>query len=171
LKVIRTYIACLDDHRNFSEDIRKRFSDTSKYTVSVTHNREDLVKSLGQEKGPDIFRIAILGLHDSKDNFEYTENIAADIKAHDRNTAILVLASPDKLDDIRESLGNLVSSCIPRNANSVLRIHNTVKKLVSEHNLTYHRNRRNISARILIAFLILCALLILVARFLLPGYF
>lgn len=171
MKAIRTYIACLDDHRNFSEDIRKRFSDTSKYTVTVTHNREDLVKSLGNEKGPDIFRIAILGLYDSKDNFEYTENIIADIRAYDRNTAILLLASPDKLEDIKESLGNLVSSCIPRNANSVLRIHNTVKKLVSEHNLSFYRKRRNISERILIAFLILSALVILFSRLFLPEYF
>lgn len=171
MKVARTYIACLDDHRNFSEDIRKRFSDTSKYTVFVTHNREDLVKSLSHEKGPDVYRIAILGLHDSKENFEYTESIVTDIMAYDRNTAVLVLASPDKIDDLRESLGNSVSACIPRNVNSVLRIHNTVKKLISEHNLAFYRHRRTISLRILIAFLILSALLILFARLVVPEYF
>ena len=32
---LKTYIFCFDDHRNFSEDIKKRFSDTARYIVAV----------------------------------------------------------------------------------------------------------------------------------------
>jgi len=171
LKVIKTYIVCLDDHRNFSEDIKKRFSDSSKYIVSVTHNREDFLKSLGDEKGPDIFRVAIIGLHDSKDSYEYTGKIIADLKAYDKNAGVLLLAPPDKLDDVRNSLRVGVDSYIPKNANTVLRVHNTVKKLVSEHNLMFYNRRRKISVTIVIALLVLSLFFLLASRLLLPDYF
>jgi len=64
-----------------------------------------------------------------------------------------------------------IDAYIPKNANSILRIHNTVKKLISEHNIGIFRKRRNFSFYILLAFLLLSALLIIVAYFKLPEYF
>lgn len=139
--------------------------------VSVTHNREDFLRSLGDEKGPDVFRVAIIGLYDSKDSYEYTGAIIDEVKAFDRNAGVLLLSPPDKIDDIRNSLRVSVDSYIPKNANTVLRIHNTVKKLQSEHNLNFYRRRRNISVAIVLSFLVLSSIFLLVSRLLLPLYF
>ncbi len=171
MKIIKTHIVCLDDHKTFSEDVRNRFSDATKYVVEVTHNREDLINALKKGNVPDIFSIAIVGLFDSKENIEYIESIISEIKEHNPETAILLVTPQDKTDDIRNNLKANVDSFIARNTNTTLRIHNTVKKLVSEHNLLLYTRRKNLSTTILITFIAASLLLLLIARFLLPGYF
>jgi len=171
VKIIKTHIICLDDHKTFSEDVRNRFSDTAKYIVQVTHNREDLMKAIINGNGPDVFSIIIMGLADSKENIEYSASIISEIKRYNPETAILLITPQDKTEDIRNNLKAYVDSYIARNANTILRIHNTVKKLVSEHNLHFYTRRRKLSAIILISFLAASLLFLLAARFLVPGYF
>ena len=170
-KEIQTYLFCLDDHRGFSEDIRKRFSDISKYVVSVSHNKEDLLRNLTGLSDNKFCKVAIIGLHDSKENFEMADRLIAEIKKIDNRTGIILLAPPDKIEELKKTARMNVDSYVPKNANTILRVHNTVKKLISEHSLINFRRRRTVSTYILLAFIVLSLILGLVAWFRLPMYF
>jgi DNA-binding NarL/FixJ family response regulator len=167
----KTHIFCLDDHRSFSEDVKKRFADTSRYSVINFHNADDLIKNMAVEKEHNFCKVAIMGLHDSKENSEVIEHLIIEIKKIDSSTGIIVLAPPEKIDEVKKSIRFNVDSYISRNGNTVLRIHNTVKKLISEHSLLIFRKKRNISLLVLISFLILSVLFAVVAYFELPRFF
>ncbi|MGD0582005.1 MAG: hypothetical protein ABR974_03565 [Bacteroidales bacterium] len=169
--IIQTYLFCLDDHRSFSEDVKKRFSDLSKYIVSVAHNREDFIRNLETERDHNFCKVAIIGLHESKENFEMAEHLISEIKKIDGSTGIILLAPPDKIDELKKTARFNVDSYVSRNANTVLRIHNTVKKLISEHSLLLYRRKRSISVYILLIFIILSLAFVVVALFKLPMYF
>ena len=168
---IQTNLFCLDDHRSFSEDVKKRFSDDSKYIVTVTHNREEFLRSLENKKENKSCKVAIIGLHESRENFEMADHLISEIKKIDRSTGIILLAPPEKIEDLKKTARFNVDSYIPRNANTLLRIHNTVKKLISEHSLLIFRRKREVSIYVLLAFIILSILFAVIARFRLPLYF
>jgi DNA-binding NarL/FixJ family response regulator len=158
-KATNTHLFCLDDHKSFSEDVRKRFSDTNRYTVSVYHNREDFINHLIREKEHKFCKVAILGLHDSKENLEMIDHLTIEIKKIDPSTGIIILSPPEGIDEIKRSIRFNIDSYIPRNANTILRIHNTVKRLISEHSLLIYRKRRNFSFYVLIAVFLLSLLI------------
>jgi DNA-binding NarL/FixJ family response regulator len=166
-----THIFCFDDHKSFSEDVKKRFSDTTKYIVEVYHNREHFLENLIREKEHKSCKVAILGLHDSKENLEMIDHLTIEIKKIDQSTGIIILSPPDRIDETKKSIRFNIDSYIPRNANTILRIHNTVKRLNSEHNLRIFTKKRNFSLYILIGFFILAFLLTIVAYFRLPRFF
>jgi DNA-binding NarL/FixJ family response regulator len=168
---VKTYLFCFDDHRNFSEDVKKRFSDQSKYLVVTFHNREDFLKNLLMVKDSNQCKIAIITLQDSKENFEVTDNLIAEIKKIDVSTGIILLGNPGKIDEIKRTIRVNVDSYVPRNTNQVLRIHNTVKKLMSEHSLLIFRRRRNFSFYFLLVFLAIAFCALIVSYFKFPLYF
>lgn len=168
---IQTYLFCLDDHRSFSEDVKKRFSDISKYALSISHNREEFLKNLESKRDIKNCKVAIIGLHDSKENFEMAERLISEIKKIERSTGIILVAPPEKIDELKKTARFNVDSYIPKNANTLLRIHNTVKKLISEHSLHIFRRKREISVYVLLIFIIISILFAVVARFRLPMYF
>jgi DNA-binding NarL/FixJ family response regulator len=170
-KTVKTYLFCYDDHRNFAEEVKKRFSDPSRYIVVSFHSMEDFVNSLIKEKDNNFCKVAILGLQDTKENFEIIDHLTVEIKKIDRSTGIILLGPPDKMDEIRKAIRINIDSYIPRNSNLVLRIHNTVKKLISEHSLLIYRKRRNFSFYFLVISLAVAALIAVVAYFRLPHYF
>jgi hypothetical protein len=170
-KPVLTYIFCLDDHRTFSEDVKKRFSDSSRYIVNISHNRDDLLKNFRQESDHRFCKVAIIGLNDTKENFEMADHLVGEIKKMDISTGILILVPPEKLDDARKTIRINIDSHIPRNANSILRIHNTVKKLISQHSLLIYRKKRTISMYALISFILLSVIFALIAWLRLPMYF
>jgi len=170
-KALKTFIFCFDDHRNFSEDIKKRFSDASRYIVAVAHNRDEFLKHLLARKDDNFCKVAILGLHDSKENFELAEHLINLIKKADISTGIILLAPPDKIDEVRKTVRMNVDSYIAMNSNTMLRVHNTVKKIISEHSLLIFRKKRNISFYILMIFLALSAIIAVVAWFRFPMFF
>jgi DNA-binding NarL/FixJ family response regulator len=169
--VVKTYLFCFDDHRNFSDDVKKRFSDSARYIVSVAHNRDEFLKLFVARKDDKFCKVAIIGLHDSKENYELAEHLITHIKKTDISTGIILLAPPDKIDEVKKTVRINVDSYIPMNANTLLRVHNTVKKLISEHSLLIFRNKRNFSFYILLIFLALSAVIAVVAWFRLPMYF
>jgi len=170
-KAVKTYLFCFDDHRNFSEDVKKRFSDQSRYTVVIFHNMEDFVNHLIKEKPHNFCKVAILGLQDTKENFEIIENLTFRIKKIDMSTGIILVGPPDKMDEIKKSIRINIDSYIPRNANQVLRIHNTVKKLISEHSLLIYRKKRNFSFYFLLIFIAVAALFAVISFFRFPHYY
>jgi DNA-binding NarL/FixJ family response regulator len=170
-KGIKTYLFCFDDHRGFAEDVRKRFDDTSRYIVKSFQAKEEFLTNLAMEREHSFCKIAILSLHDTKENYEVIGNLTMEIKNIDPRTGIILLGPVEKMEEIKKIIEFNIDAYIPKNANSILRIHNTVKKLISEHSILVFKRRRNISFFILIAFLILSVLFTIYAFFRLPQYF
>ena len=50
-KNIKTHIFCYDDHRGFSEDVRKRFTDLSRYTNLVFSDPRGINKPVLNREG------------------------------------------------------------------------------------------------------------------------
>ena len=170
-KNIKTHLYCYDDHRGFSEDVRKRFTDQSRYTVVSFQTREEFINHLLEEKEYDFCKVAILGLHDTKEQFEMIDKLTIEIKKIDPKTGLILLGPPDKMEIIKKTLKFNIDAYIPKNTNSILRVHNTVKKLISEHSIRIFRKKRNLSIYVLVGFLLLSILFILFAYFKLPQYF
>jgi len=166
-----THLLCYDDRRSFTEDIRKRFSDAARYQVDSFHNVQDFMDNCCREKEKNSCKVAIIGVPDAREQFEMVESMTKDIKKLDPSTGLIMLVPPDKMDDLKKAVRFNIDAYIPRNANSILRIHNAVKKLISEQSIHIFRKRRNFSFYVLLGFFVLVGLLILVARFRLPQYF
>jgi DNA-binding NarL/FixJ family response regulator len=170
-KNIMTHIYCYDDHRAFSEDMKKRFTDPSRYAVHSFQTREEFINHLESEQEYRFCKVAILGLHDTKEQLEMIEQLTLDIKKIDPATGLILLGPPDKMETIRKTMKFNIDAYIPKNANSILRIHNTVKKLISEHSIGIFKKKRNLSIYVLLGFILLSAILILASWFRLPQYF
>jgi DNA-binding NarL/FixJ family response regulator len=170
-KIIKTHIICYDDHRGFSEEVRKRFSDVSRYTVESFQTKEEFINCLEKEREHNFCKVAILGLHDTKEQFEMIDHLTMDIKRIDPGTGLILLGPPDKMDLIKKTVKFNIDAYIPKNGNSILRLHNAVKKLISEHGIAIFRKRSYISVYMLVGFIILSLILIIVARFRFPQYF
>lgn len=166
-----TYLLCFDDHRNFTEDVKKRFSDKSRYEVISFNTTRDFLASFRKERDITSCKVGIIGVPDNREQFDMIGNMAQEIKKIDPGAGIILLVSVDRMDDLKKAVRFNIDAYVPRNANTILRIHNTVKKLISEHSITVFRKRRNFSLYVLLAFLILSALIILLAYFKFPHYF
>jgi DNA-binding NarL/FixJ family response regulator len=170
-KNIKTHLFCYDDHRGFSEDVRKRFQDSARYKVLSFPTREEFLNHLEEVRENNFCKIAILGLHDNKEQIEMIDHLTQQVKKCDRRTGLILLGPEDKMAVIKKTVKFNIDAYIPRNANSILRIHNTVKKLISEHSIGVFRKRRNVSLFILFGFIILSVLIVLAAYFRVPQYF
>lgn len=170
-KTKMTYLICYDDHRSFTEDVKKRFSDTSRYYVASFHAKQDFLDYLHKEAENLSCKVAIIGVPDAVEQFETIDGLTQKVKKIDPGTGIILLTHPEKMDELNKAVIFNVDAYIPRNANSILRIHNTVKKLFSEHNIAIHRKKRNISLLVLFSFLLLVAILLIIAYFRFPEYF
>jgi hypothetical protein len=170
-KNIKTHLYCYDDHRAFSDDVRKRFNDLSRYSVESFQTREEFIAHLEEEKDFKFCKVAILGLHDTKEQFEMVDHLTMEIKRIDPATGLILLGPPEKMEVIKKALKFNIDAYIPKNSNSILRIHNNVKKLISEHSIGIFRKKRNFSVYVLMGFLLLSVILIIVAYFRLPQYF
>ena len=170
-KNIKTHLYCYDDHRGFAEDVRKRFTDLSRYTVVSFQTREEFINHLEAEKESKFCKIAILGLHDTNEQFEMINQLTMEIQRIDPKTGLILLGPADKMETIKKIAKFNIDAYIPKNANSILRIHNTVKKLISEHSLGVFRKKSVLSVYILLGFLLLALALIVAAYFKMPQYF
>jgi hypothetical protein len=170
-KNIKTHLYCYDDHRGFTEDVRKRFNDLSRYSVESFQTREEFISHLEAAREHNYCKVAILGLHETKEQFDMIDKLTVEIKKIDARTGLILLGPADKMEEIKKTLKFNIDAYIPKNANSVLRIHNAVKKLISEHSIGIFRKKSNISTYVLLGFVLLAVILILVAWFRLPQYF
>lgn len=168
---IMTYLICYDDHKSFTEDVKKRFSDTSRYIVNSFHNWQEFMENCRRYLEPSSCKVVIIGVPDAKEQFEMIEEMTMQIKKIDHKTGLILLVPPDKIEDLKRIVRFNIDAYIPRNANTVLRIHNTVKKLISEYSIAIFRKRRNFALYVLLAFVIISVLITIFAYFRLPGYF
>ncbi len=166
-----TYLICYDDHRNFTEDVKKRFSDTSRYVVVSFHTKQEFIDHLKKEADNGSCKVTIIGVPDAVEQFETIDGLTQEVKKTDPVTGIILLVPPEKMDELKKTVRFNIDAYIPRNTNSILRIHNIVKKLFSEHNIAIYRKKRNISLLVLLSFLLLVVVLIIVAYFRFPEYF
>lgn len=166
-----TYLFCYDDHRNFTEDIKKRFSEASRYIVRSYHSREEFISNFKKEVDNNSCKVAIIGVPESSDQIGMIEEMTAEIKNIDIRTGLILLTPGDKLEEVKEKVRLYIDAYIPRNSNTILRIHNTVKKLFSEHSISYYRKRRNISLYAILFFLVIAGLVIIFSLIRFPGYF
>lgn len=170
-KSIKTHIFCFDDFRSFSEDVKKRFSDTTRYKVISFKTRQEFLKHLEGEKEDTFCKVAILGMHDTREQLEIIDHLTVEIKKIDPTTGVILLIPEEKMDEVKKAIVFNIDAYIPQNTNAILRIHNMVKNLISEHNIIRFRKRKNVSLTFLIAFIILSLLFIVIAWFKLPEYF
>lgn len=170
-KTIKTNLYCFDDHKTFTEDIRKKFDDKARYVINSFSTRDDFISKLKNERESNACKIAIIGLHDSKEHYEMVEHLSVEIKNYDTSTGIIVLCQQGKVESATKILKFNIDAFIPQNANSILRIHNAVKKLFSEHNIRIYRKRRNRSLAVLTVFVILSVLLWIMAYVRFPEFF
>jgi hypothetical protein len=166
-----TYLICYDDHRTFTEDVRKRFSDSTRYSVESFQSQQEFIDYCRKETENKSCKLAIIGVSEAPEQFIMIEKLAGEVKKADPKTGLILLVPANKMEELKKVVRSNIDAYVPKNTNAILRIHNTVKKYISEHNITIYRKRRNFSLYVLLAFLILSALLILIAYFRLPGYF
>jgi hypothetical protein len=170
-KSIKTHLICYDNHRGFSEEVRRHFSGSEWCTVSSFQTRQDFIGYLETLKKNKFCKIALLGMLENKEQFNIIDKLTLEIKKIDPLTGLILLGSPDRMEDIKKAVKFNIDAYIPKNANSILRIHNTAKKLIREHNIGVLRRRRNLSLYILLSFLIISALLLLFLFLKSPQFF
>ncbi|MCU0456615.1 MAG: hypothetical protein MUE74_09965 [Bacteroidales bacterium] len=166
-----TYLLCLDDHRNFTEEVRKRFSDGSRYRIEAFHASQDLISGFRREKEKNVCKVAIICVPDSTEQLGMIDDLTIEIRKADPSAGMVLLIPPEKMDEARKAIRFNIDAYVPRNSNAVLRIHNAVKKLISEQNIMIFRKRRNLSLYVLLGFTILVVLLVLITRLKLPQYY
>lgn len=167
----QAYLYCLDEHRTFFEDVRKRFSDASKYQVLSFASQGELLKQLAVEKEHHFCKVAVLIMHEMRENGTQIEKLTREIKNINPETGLILVFPSEMGEEIKKAVKFNIDAYIPRNSNSILRLHNIVKRLISKHNLGIFRKRRKRSLYILLAFLLLCALAVLLAYLKMPEYF
>lgn len=167
-----THLICYDDHRTFTEDIRKKFSDPVKYRVESFHSPQEFtgsLKKLAENKPCKV--VAIIGIPDNSGQADPVGKMTDEISRTYPDTGIILLVPSDRMEEIKKNLKFNIDAYITKNSNAILRIHNEVKKMVSIHNINIYRKRKNISLWALIVFILLCSLVVLIAYFRYPVYF
>lgn len=167
-KGMKTHLFLLDDYRSFTEDVKKKFSDSSRYAIASFQTKDDFLRNFESDNQPKSCKIAILGIHDQTGT---ADQIISGIRKESPDAGVILLCPPDKIDDIRKNIKFPPDSFILHNGNAILRIHNTVKKLFSEFYMKVYRRRRNHSLAVLAAFIIVAVLAIVIASLKFPHYF
>jgi hypothetical protein len=170
-RINQVHLFCLDEHRTFSEDVRKRFADTSKYRVISTSSQHEFLRSLENEKGNKFCKIAVITIYEAKEQGLAIENLARAVKKTDPSAWLIVVYPVEKGEEIKKDIKFNVDAFIPRNDNAIIRLHNTVKRLIGWHNLEISRMRRKLSLVLLLLIFVIAAIILLVAYLKYPVYF
>lgn len=168
---IRTSLYCFDAHRSFTEEIRKKFDDQERYVIHSFQSHDDLIASLKKEKENKSCKVSIIGVTDSSEQNDLTDRLTSEIRKISPLAGIILIFAPEKMDEVKKNLKFNIDAYIPQNSNFVLRVHNFVKKILSEHNITIHRKRRNRSLLVLFLFLVFSVLFAIFASFKFPLFF
>jgi hypothetical protein len=166
-----TYLFCLDEKRTYSVEVKRRFNDESRYEVLVSQSRHELLNLVTQHRLSRGHRVAVLPFADTNDQNDPVRTIAADIQAVSPDIIIILLVAGESPEELVIKSGIKPYSWVPVTNNSVLRIHNSVKKLISEKNLLLKTKRIKRVFRILVTFLFAALMILIYCRFRFPNYF
>lgn len=168
---IITCLICYDDHRTFTDDVKKRFSDSSRYNVISFHTKQDFIEHFTKETEDGSCKVAIIGVPDAREQFQVIDELTMELKRIDPKTGLILLVPGDKMDDLKKVVRFNIDAYIPRNTNMILRLHNAVKKVISEHGIARFKRKRNLALWILAGFLIISAVALFIAYLIFPEYF
>jgi AmiR/NasT family two-component response regulator len=157
----KTYLYCLDGHMNFTGDIRKRFSDNTRYLVSSVASQEEFIELLEKEKENRYCKIALIFVHEPEDRLESIEKLAVVVKSIDKKTGLVLLIPGEKTEAVKKAVRFNIDAYIPEGINTMLRVHNAVKKIMSEYNLMRLRKLRNLSLLILFIVVLISSIILL----------
>ncbi len=166
-----TYLFCLDDKRSYSVEVKRRFNDASRYMVFVSQSRNELlnlVKEYIPRKG---YKIAILPYYNLPDMSEPVQALAKEIQRISQGLSIVLLVHGDSPEETVQKSGIEAYSWVPASNNSILRIHNSVKKLISEKSLEVRTRRRKFAFRLFLAVLLVSLFGVVAAYLRFPQYF
>ena len=165
-----THIVCYDDHRSFTGDIRNRFRE-SRYIVNSFHNKKEFIEFCVTTADNKCSTVAILGFTEPEEKINLLNDFITSVKNVLPDAAVIILVPPGKLEAVKKGIAHIVDGLIPINNNTILRIHNTIKRVFSEYRINIFRKRRNNA--VIITILVLLALIatffVLYARY--PSYF
>lgn len=167
----KTYLYLLDTRRIFTDEIKKKFDDPVRYVNYSFQSANELTGRLKNDREVRSCKIVIIGMHDPGEQTDFTEDLIASIKQADPRTGVILLCPPGKIDEISKNIKFNVDAYLPQNSNYILRVHNSVKKIFSEHSIIIHEKRRNRSLAILFVFIIISILTMVIASIKLPEFF
>ncbi len=166
-----TQLICYDDHRNFTGDLKKKFSDETRYLVTSIHNTEQYIDYCEQIAKNNFCVIAIIGFTESVDKITFLNEFLEKVNNVMPDGGTILLVQSGNLQEVKDGISQSVDAVIPINNNTVLRIHNAVKRFISEYNIVIFKRRRN---RALTAVMVFMAFMIAALFFFLfryPVYF
>lgn len=166
-----TYLFCLDEKKNYSVEVNRRFDDGTRYEVLVSQSRHEFLNIVKQHRSGSSTKVALLPFADTHDQNDPVKTIAADIRAVSPDIIIILLVSGESPDELVLKSGINPYAWVPATNNSVLRIHNVVKKLISEKTLTLKTTRIRRVGRILVGLIIAALLFLVYSVFRFPQYF
>ena len=115
--------------------------------------------------------MAIIGVPDALEDYDVIGKLTLEIKKTDPRTGIILLVNAEKMEALKKVVRTNIDAYIPRNINAILRIHNAVKRLISEHYIITFRKRRNLALYVLLGFILFLILLLVISYFKAPHYF
>jgi hypothetical protein len=166
-----THIICYDDHRNYTEDIKKRFSDETRYLVTSFHNKDQFIEHCEKLANIKLCIVAIIGFTETVEKIDMLNDFIGKVKETLPNGGTILLVQSINLQEIKEALNQKIDALIPINNNMVLRIHNAVKRFISEFNIVIFKRRRNRSFIAVALFIVLMLTAFLFFFFRYPIYF
>lgn len=166
-----TYLFCLDEKKSYFSEVNRRFNDADRYEVLTSHGRHEFLNMIRQYRQNRGFKVAILPFANTSDQYQPVKTIAAGIKTLIPDVVIILLVSGDAPEELVAKSGIEPYSWVPATNNSVLRIHNSVKKYISEENLSHKIKRKRKAFRVFVASVVLALLFLLFSMLRYPSFF
>lgn len=166
-----THILVYDYHRHFSEKIIKRFPDKSRYTLSFFINKQAFINHCQAISGTNSCVVSIIFYNEPIETIGLLNDFLSAIKETCANTSIIIVSLLSNLEEIKMRLTTNIDDIIPVNNNTILRIHNTVKRVFIEYNILYYRKRRDNTLKFTILVLATAIITFLTTYYLHPEIF
>lgn len=164
-----TYIFCLDNNRQFCDDLRKRFSDQAKYSFFSLSSPEDILRESAGIRKRRTSKVVLISINGSNLQLPEVESFTRDLKKADPYTGLIIVHTAERTEEIKKSIVFNIDAYIQKNGNAIPRVHNAVRKLISEHILRLARKRLRTALFATVAFLIFTGIFFLLASLLSPG--
>lgn len=158
--VILTNIICFDEYNNFVEKVITKFSDTEKYKLATFHNKQTFVDYCEKMNESEQCNVAIIGCFEQDEAMKNSVSVVEAVKAVNPKIGVVAVVPPEKMDLCIKRITSGVDDFIPQNNNAVTRVHNSVKKIISQYNvavLEKYRNRTILAAALFVLLMIFAA--------------